>query len=251
MSFETIFTIEAASIKFGSGATREVGYDMKELGARRVMVAVDPHLTGSETAAIALESLKSEGIDTVVYDGVRVEPTDVSLKEAIAFATEGKFDGYVAVGGGSTIDTAKVADLYSTYPADFLEYVNAPVGRATPVPGPLKPLVAIPTTAGTGSETTGSPSSTSPRCTPRPGSPTGPFGPGWASSIPITPARFPGWPSPARRWTSSVTPSNRSPHCPSSSAKPRKARVRGPPTREPTPSAASGRPRPPRSAPST
>jgi hydroxyacid-oxoacid transhydrogenase len=154
LSFETIFTIEAASIKFGSGATREVGYDMKELGARRVMVVIDPHLTGSEAASTALQSLRSEGIDTAVYDQVRVEPTDVSLKEAIAFATAGRFDGYVAVGGGSTIDTAKVADLYSTYPADFLEYVNAPIGKATPVPGPLKPLVAIPTTAGTGSETT-------------------------------------------------------------------------------------------------
>ena len=155
MSFETVFTIEAASIKFGSGATREVGYDMKALGARRVMVVIDPHLTESQTAAVALESLKAEGLDTVVYDQVRVEPTDVSLKEAIAFATAGKFDGYVAIGGGSTIDTAKVADLYSTYPADFLEYVNAPIGKATPVPGPLAPLVAIPTTAGTGSETTG------------------------------------------------------------------------------------------------
>jgi hydroxyacid-oxoacid transhydrogenase len=96
VSFETVFTIDAASIKFGSGATREVGYDMKELGARRVMVVVDPHLTQSETATTALHSLKAEGIDAVVYDQVRVEPTDVSLKEAIAFATAGSFDGYVA-----------------------------------------------------------------------------------------------------------------------------------------------------------
>jgi hydroxyacid-oxoacid transhydrogenase len=155
LGFETIFTIDAASIKFGKGATREVGYDMKELGARRVMVVVDPHLVQSESASTALESLRREGLDTVVYDQVRVEPTDTSLKDAIAFARDGRFDGYVAVGGGSTIDTAKVADLYSTYPADFLEYVNAPIGKATPVPGPLKPLVAIPTTAGTGSEATG------------------------------------------------------------------------------------------------
>jgi hydroxyacid-oxoacid transhydrogenase len=155
VGFETVFTIEAASIKFGSGATREVGYDMKALGARRVMVVIDPHLTESQTAAIALESLKAEGLDTVAYDQVRVEPTDVSLRQAIGFATAGKFDGYVAIGGGSTIDTAKVADLYATYPADLLEYVNAPIGKATPVPGPLVPLIAIPTTAGTGSEATG------------------------------------------------------------------------------------------------
>jgi len=155
MGLETVFTIDSSSIKFGVGATREVGSDMKDLGARRVMVVTDPGLARSEPVAIALEALKKENIDTVLFDRVRIEPNDVSFKEAIAFATEGKFDGYVAVGGGSTIDTAKVANLYATYPADFLEYVNAPIGRATPVPGDLKPLIAIPTTAGTGSETTG------------------------------------------------------------------------------------------------
>ena len=183
---------------------------MKALGAARVMVVIDPHLTDSETVAIALESLKAEGLDTVVFDQVRVEPTDTSLKEAIDFATAGRFDGYVAIGGGSTIDTAKVADLYTTYPADFLEYVNAPIGKATPVPGPLAPLIAIPTTAGTGSEATRSghlrPTPTS---APRPASPTGPCGPAWASSTPTTRAPCPAWPSPARPWTSSATPSSR------------------------------------------
>ncbi len=155
MQRETVFTIEASNIKFGLGATREVGYDLKALGVRRAMVVIDPNLTESETANIALDALKAEGIDAVVYDQVRIEPNDVSFKAAIAFATAGKFDGYLAIGGGSTIDTAKAADLYATYPADFLEYVNAPIGKGTPVPGPLAPLVAIPTTAGTGSETTG------------------------------------------------------------------------------------------------
>jgi hydroxyacid-oxoacid transhydrogenase len=155
MTLETVFSMDASSIKFGTGATREVGSDMKDLGARRVMVVTDPVLVKSETVAIALEALKREGIDSAVFDGVRVEPNDLSFREAIEFATDGKFDGYVAIGGGSTIDTCKVADLYTTYPADFLEYVNAPIGKATPVPGQLQPLVAIPTTAGTGSETTG------------------------------------------------------------------------------------------------
>jgi hydroxyacid-oxoacid transhydrogenase len=155
MTLETVFTMDASSIKFGVGATREVGFEMKQLGCRRVLVVVDPNLVASETAAIALTALKAEGIDTVVYDKVRIEPSEGSFREAAAFAAEGKFDGYVAVGGGSTIDTAKAANLYATYPADFFEYVNAPIGKGTPVPGPLAPLVAIPTTAGTGSETTG------------------------------------------------------------------------------------------------
>ena len=91
----------------------------------------------------------------VLFDKVRIEPTELSFKEAISFAMDGDFDGYVAVGGGSTMDTAKAANLYATYPADFLDYVNPPVGKGKPVPGSLQPLIAIPTTAGTGSETTG------------------------------------------------------------------------------------------------
>lgn len=155
MTYETAFTMDTSSIKFGAGVTREVGADMAALGAQRVMVVTDPNLSNSETVAVTLEALRAEGIDAVLFDRVRVEPTDTSFKEAIRFATEGNFDGYVGVGGGSSIDTAKAANLYATYPADFLTYVNAPIGQAQPVPGRLKPLIAIPTTAGTGSETTG------------------------------------------------------------------------------------------------
>jgi hydroxyacid-oxoacid transhydrogenase len=155
MRLESAFTMDTSSIKFGPGVTREIGADMKALGARRVMVVTDPNLVRSEAVAITLEALRAEGIDTVVYDRVRVEPTDASFQEAITFATTGNFDGYVAVGGGSSMDTAKVANLYATYPAPFLAYVNPPVGEGRPVPGRLKPLIAVPTTAGTGSETTG------------------------------------------------------------------------------------------------
>jgi hydroxyacid-oxoacid transhydrogenase len=147
--------MDTSSIKFGPGATREVGADLARLGANRVMVVTDPRLAQGETVATVLASLRQEGIDAVLYDRVRVEPTDRSFMEAAAFATEGHFDGYVAVGGGSVMDTAKAANLYATYPAPLLTYVNAPIGEAQPVPGPLQPLIAIPTTAGTGSETTG------------------------------------------------------------------------------------------------
>lgn len=155
MATETIFTMDTSSIKFGAGATREVGYDMAQFGAKRVMVVTDRHLAQSRPVAVALESLRGAGLDVVLYDRARVEPTDASFEDALAFATDGGFDGYVAVGGGSVIDTAKAANLYATHPAPLLTYVNAPVGEARPVPGRLRPLIAIPTTAGTGSETTG------------------------------------------------------------------------------------------------
>ncbi len=155
MTFETAFTMDTSSIKYGPGVTREVGHDMKELGTRRVMVVTDPNLTKGQSVSVTLEALGHAGIDAVLFDQVSVEPTDISFKEAIRFAKDGKFDGYVAVGGGSSMDTAKAANLYATYPADLLTYVNAPIGQGRPVPGRLKPMIAIPTTAGTGSETTG------------------------------------------------------------------------------------------------
>lgn len=155
MKLETAFTMDTSSIKYGPGVTSEVGYDMKRLGAERVMVLTDPNLADCEPVSVCLDALRSEGIEAVLYDDVRIEPTDVSFKDAIRFASDAHFDGYVAVGGGSTIDTAKAADLYATYPAHFLAYVNAPIGEGQAIPGPLKPLIAIPTTAGTGSETTG------------------------------------------------------------------------------------------------
>jgi hydroxyacid-oxoacid transhydrogenase len=155
MKTESVLVVSSSSIKYGPGATREVGFDVKQLGARRVIVVTDQHLASSAPVQVVLDALRHEGLEAVLYDRVSIEPTDASFKDAIRFAAEGQFDGYVAVGGGSTIDTAKAANLYPTYPADLLAYVNPPIGQGRPVPGVLKPLIAIPTTAGTGSEATG------------------------------------------------------------------------------------------------
>ena len=124
-------------------------------GTKRVLLVTDARMAKLPPVATVRESLERERIQFELFDRVRVEPTDESFQKAISLATDGDFDAFVAVGGGSTIDTAKAANLYSTYPADLLTYVNAPIGHARHVPGPLKPLVAVPTTAGTGSETTG------------------------------------------------------------------------------------------------
>ena len=153
--YETAFTMDTSSIKFGPGSTREMGFEIARLGATRVALVTDPRMARLEPVAVVRESLRDEGVDFALFDEVEVEPTDASFKAAIEFAQDGGFDAFVSVGGGSSIDTAKAANLYSTHPADFLTYVNAPIGEGAPVPGPLKPHIAVPTTSGTGSETTG------------------------------------------------------------------------------------------------
>ncbi len=156
MTYDTAFEMAASSIRFGPGVTREVGQDLVELGATRVLIVTDPTVARLAPLQTAIESLESSQVGFTVYDRVRVEPTDESFLDAIAFARDGEYDAYVAIGGGSTIDTAKAVNLYVCHPpADFLDYVNPPIGKGLPIPGQLKPLIAIPTTAGTGSETTG------------------------------------------------------------------------------------------------
>ena len=156
MDHDFAFEMAASAVRFGRGVTREVGEDLKDLGVARVLVITDPTVAKLPPVQTVLESLESSGLAYELFDRVRVEPTDESFLDAIAFANQSACDGFVAVGGGSAIDTAKAANLYTTHPpADFLDYVNPPIGKGLPVPGPLKPLIAIPTTAGTGSETTG------------------------------------------------------------------------------------------------
>ena len=155
MIHEHAFEMATAAIRFGFGVTREAGAELVDLGKQHALVFTDPNLRSLPPVATVLESLQEHKIRFSTFDRVRVEPTDESFREAVSAAQADDFDSFVAVGGGSTIDTAKAANLYSCYPADFLDYVNPPIGRGKPVPGPLKTLIAIPTTAGTGSETTG------------------------------------------------------------------------------------------------
>jgi hydroxyacid-oxoacid transhydrogenase len=152
---ETAFTVDASRITFGRGCLEELGDRAAALGMSRVALFSDAGVAALEAFDTAHRSLRAAGIDVVRYTDVHVEPTDESFTRAAAFASETAPDGYVSVGGGSVIDTAKAANLYATHPADFLTYVNAPVGEGTPVPGPLKPHIACPTTSGTGSEVTG------------------------------------------------------------------------------------------------
>ena len=148
---ETVFTLEATPVKFGAGAVEEAGWELDRLGVRRPLVVTDP---GVVAAGILDRVLAVLDADVVVYDRARVEPTLDSLQDAADFAREHEVDGFVSVGGGSSIDTAKVANLITTHPAPVMDYVNPPVGAGRKPPGPLRPHLAIPTTSGSGSEAT-------------------------------------------------------------------------------------------------
>jgi len=152
---ESIFSVDTTAINCGHGVLKELGQEIKRLNLSRVAIFTDADVSKLWFFEEAISSCKREGIVMTVFDESRVEPSDQSLMNAIEFAQEGRFDGFVSIGGGSVIDTCKVANLYSSYPADFEDYVNAPLGKGIAVPGQLKPHIACPTTAGTGSECTG------------------------------------------------------------------------------------------------
>ena len=149
------FTVGMPTFTFGAGVLAEAGEQARALGLARVALFTDRRLESAEYVRTVRASLESAGVESTVYSDVAIEPTDASFQEASRFATDGKFDGYVSVGGGSVMDTCKAANLYASHPAEFMTYVNAPIGGGQTVPGALKPHIACPTTSGTGSETTG------------------------------------------------------------------------------------------------
>ncbi len=152
---ESVFTYGAPRLKFGAGAADEIGYDLSETGARRVLVVTDPGVAATGHPQRVADQMGQFGIEAHVFDGAHVEPTDESLRSAVDWAREhGPWDAIVAVGGGSSIDTAKAVNLLTTNPGELMDYVNKPVGGGRAPVNPLNPLVAVPTTTGTGAEST-------------------------------------------------------------------------------------------------
>jgi hydroxyacid-oxoacid transhydrogenase len=151
---EHVFTLEATPLKFGRGAAGDAGWELERLGVKRAMLASDPGVVAAGITDRVRETIEAAGIETAVWDRAHVEPTADSFAEAAAFAVDGGFDGFVGIGGGSSIDTAKVSDLIATHGGEIMEYVNPPVGEGRKPPSPLMPLLAIPTTCGSGAEAT-------------------------------------------------------------------------------------------------
>ena len=113
MTKETAFNMASSNIRFGRGATREIGMELADMSVKHVLVVTDPNLSGLEPVATALESLDDQKIRYALFDQVHIEPTDKSLQEAIVFANAHPCDAFVAIGGGSSLDTAKAANLFT------------------------------------------------------------------------------------------------------------------------------------------
>ncbi|MCP5149979.1 MAG: iron-containing alcohol dehydrogenase [Ectothiorhodospiraceae bacterium] len=149
------FTVEMPRYTFGRGTMREIGARLRMRGLTRVALVTDAYLAGTAPMETVRASMRAAGVEFAEYAEVRIEPNDSGVLDCARFVAEGRFDGVLAVGGGSVIDTAKGALVYATHPAPATDYFAPPAGAGRAVPGPLRPIVACPTTAGTGSEATG------------------------------------------------------------------------------------------------
>ncbi|KAI6240794.1 Hydroxyacid-oxoacid transhydrogenase [Aphelenchoides fujianensis] len=150
------FEMISSTLRFGQGVTAEIAHDVKQLKSKKPLVITDKNVAKTRAFTEVAGSLSKNGVEYKVFDDVLCEPSEKSMLQAVEFAKSGQFDCFIAVGGGSVIDTSKAAALYSSNPeADFLDFVQPPFGRGILPTNPMKPLIAVPTTAGTGSETTG------------------------------------------------------------------------------------------------
>ncbi|WP_435202292.1 hydroxyacid-oxoacid transhydrogenase [Janibacter sp. GS2] len=152
---ESVFTYAAPKLKFGPGAIDEIGHDVAALGARSVFVVTDPQLVATGHPERVASVLRAAGLTAQVHDTAAVEPSNASLAAAVDRARGARpVDAVVAVGGGSSIDTAKAISLLLTNPGELMDYVNAPVGGGRAPENAVLPVIAVPTTTGTGSEST-------------------------------------------------------------------------------------------------
>ncbi len=148
------FTVAMPKLTFGRGCLAEVGQRVAAHGLSRIALYTDSNLVGGPYVKQVLESLAEAGVDVDIFSDIRIEPDDATIENGARFLAAGTFDGVLSVGGGSVIDTAKASMLYALHPADITDYFAPPVGEGRPIPGPLLPHIACPTTSGTGSECT-------------------------------------------------------------------------------------------------
>jgi alcohol dehydrogenase len=138
-----------SSVIIGGGASAELLPQLRRLGAKRVLVVTDAFMVKSGVVARLIAPLQEGGIETAVFDGVQPDPTVQNVRDGLALYRSSGAEAVVAIGGGSPLDAGKAISILTTNPeplADYMGYHKIPKAGA--------PLLAIPTTAGTGSEVT-------------------------------------------------------------------------------------------------
>lgn len=150
---ETVWEFSMADrVTFGTGAVGELGGELTELDCESALVITDEGVEAAGIVGDVTESLPS-GVECEVFTGVEPDPAVDVFERAVEAARDFEPDVLIGIGGGSSIDVTKTASVVAEYGGDILDYVAQPTGDGKPVPGAGLPVVAIPTTAGTGSET--------------------------------------------------------------------------------------------------
>lgn len=140
-------------VHFGRGKVKQLGEITKDYG-KRVFVLTMSDIKKLRLTEDAVSSLKEAGLDVVEYNEVTAEPTCLHVDEVARQVREAKTDIVVAIGGGSVIDVAKAAAICATHSESAWQYVNLSNRPPQPIHSNVLPIIAVPTTAGTGSEVT-------------------------------------------------------------------------------------------------
>ncbi len=150
---DNVFEFRSPRVKFGVGSLNELTYELEALKARKVFLVTTRGWV-KRGLVERIEKLLPEGASLEYFADVEPEPSDANVEALAEAMKKAEPDVIIAVGGGSVIDAAKVAAVLEKYGGRVRDYVAPPYGAGRPVPGPIKPLIAVPTTAGTGSEVT-------------------------------------------------------------------------------------------------
>jgi alcohol dehydrogenase class IV len=141
-------------VEYGIGVSEKVGEKAKEFGGHKALIVTDPGLKQTGLVDSVRNNLKKSGIESVVFDNIKGNPLISSVEQGLDIFKEEKCDITIAVGGGSPIDTAKAINIVEANGGHILDYEMFIDGMHNPITKRKKPLIVIPTTAGTGSEVT-------------------------------------------------------------------------------------------------
>ncbi|MGE5592602.1 MAG: iron-containing alcohol dehydrogenase [Betaproteobacteria bacterium] len=141
--------VSVGQVFFGVSAIERLPVVLKELGVSRTLLVTDKGVTASGAVSLVEQSLRRESIATVVFDDTQPEPGVEVVERVVGLGRDEKIDGIVGMGGGSSMDTAKMASILLKFGGNVRDYLGEGL-----VPGPGLPMVLVPTTAGTGSEST-------------------------------------------------------------------------------------------------